>query len=298
MPNWHAKELFQMILFTEHFPSLKFCQFSGEFGSLLELDPDNQIVNGTIRTLILSQTSRSELKQILCLLPQLHRCETSIVNDLYSTFLQQTNPSSNFDIPFQTSLEHLCLTVHDPYEDLENILAYTSHLKQLRITGRILENSVFIYFEKLAKLFRCSARDLHTFDCELYFHAQNQQADIVVIQQLHPLFKTIHCHRGPNINQCYTTDLTEYPKYSEYSRKRNEKSLFGESSVIILIDVERVNNWTEDVYNDSDDDYYDRRDHDYYDEEENNGWVNYGLGYRGNYKANYGSSPWSGNNDD
>ncbi len=32
--------------------------------------------------------------------------------------------------------------------------------------------------------------------------------------------------------------------------------------------------------------------------ESNSGWVDYGLGYRGNYKANYGSSPWSGNNDD
>jgi hypothetical protein len=41
-------------------------------------------------------------------------------------------------------------------------------------------------------------------------------------------------------------------------------------------------------------------DHYYNDQDDGdrNGWVDYGLGYRGNYKANYGSSPWSGNNDD
>ncbi len=40
-------------------------------------------------------------------------------------------------------------------------------------------------------------------------------------------------------------------------------------------------------------DDYDSNDQDY-----DNDWVDHGLGYRGNYKANYGSSPWSGNNDD
>ncbi len=45
---------------------------------------------------------------------------------------------------------------------------------------------------------------------------------------------------------------------------------------------------------DSDRDCY----NDYDDDDDNNGFVDYGLGYRGNYKANYGSSPWSGNNDD
>jgi len=42
-----------------------------------------------------------------------------------------------------------------------------------------------------------------------------------------------------------------------------------------------------------DSDQYDN-DQDY---KNDNGWINYGLGYRGNYKANYGCSPWSGNND-
>ena len=47
-----------------------------------------------------------------------------------------------------------------------------------------------------------------------------------------------------------------------------------------------------------DSDPYDRYDNDDNDDDNNNGWIDYGLGYRGNYKANYGSSPWSGNNDD
>jgi len=41
------------------------------------------------------------------------------------------------------------------------------------------------------------------------------------------------------------------------------------------------------------DEYYNNQDSD-----DNNGWVDYGLGYRENYRANYGSSPWDGNNDD
>ncbi|CAF4857242.1 unnamed protein product, partial [Rotaria magnacalcarata] len=38
---------------------------------------------------------------------------------------------------------------------------------------------------------------------------------------------------------------------------------------------------------DSDDDYNNYDDNDY---DSNNGWTDYGLGYRGNYKANYGTS--------
>ncbi len=35
------------------------------------------------------------------------------------------------------------------------------------------------------------------------------------------------------------------------------------------------------------------------DEDDDNGWVeHFGLNYHDNYKANYGSSPWEGNNDD
>jgi hypothetical protein len=33
------------------------------------------------------------------------------------------------------------------------------------------------------------------------------------------------------------------------------------------------------------------------DEDDNDNWFNPMLGYRASYKAEFGSSPWSGNND-
>jgi hypothetical protein len=37
----------------------------------------------------------------------------------------------------------------------------------------------------------------------------------------------------------------------------------------------------------------------YSNDEDDNDWVeHFGLNYHDNYKANYGSSPWGGNNDD
>ncbi len=37
----------------------------------------------------------------------------------------------------------------------------------------------------------------------------------------------------------------------------------------------------------------------YSNDEDDNDWVeHFGLNYHDNYKANYGSSPWEGNNDD
>jgi hypothetical protein len=67
--------------------------------------------------------------------------------------------------------------------------------------------------------------------------------------------------------------------------------------ILWLLDVEptrsyAAQNWGVMGGYDSDRDDYDR------DEDDCNGFVDYGLGYRGNYKANYGSSPWEGNNDD
>ncbi len=116
-----------------------------------------------------------------------------------------------------TSLEYLRLVLEDPFDDLEKILQCTPNLKQLRVTGKITEDSALIYFEKLAKIFRSQAHNVRKFDCELYFHAWNAEVDVIVIQQLHSLFKKIECHQGNSINQCYATDLTEYPPFSDYS---------------------------------------------------------------------------------
>jgi hypothetical protein len=71
----------------------------------------------------------------------------------------------------------------------------------------------------LIKIFRSYTPNLQKFNCELYFHAWDDEDDIIDIQQLHPLFKIIQCHSGSGVNRCYATDLPEYPPYSEYSCK-------------------------------------------------------------------------------
>ncbi len=191
---------------------MKVCQFSGEFYFLLGADEDYQSSNNTIRTLILSKLIGSELSLLLNLLPNLRRLETNLIG--------LTIEQLHLNV-YHTSLEKLRLTVTDPLNDLKTILPYTPLLKQLRITGKITENMVLLYFEALAKIFRSEVKNLRQFDCELYFHAWATQVDILVIQQLHPLFKKIQCHRGSNINRCYTTDLREYPRDSEYSCEYN-----------------------------------------------------------------------------
>jgi len=174
----------------------------------MECDIDYQSPNNTIRTLILNRWIGSQLGPLLHLLPNLRRFETK--------FLEPMNEPLNLNT-HSTLLEQLRLTLEDPFDNLENILQYTPNLKQLRVTGKINEDFALMYFEKLAKLFRSKTPNLQQFDCELYFHAWTDQVDIIVIQQLHPLFKKIQCHLGNSINQCYTTDLTEYPSFSEYS---------------------------------------------------------------------------------
>lgn len=175
---------------------------------MLELGEDYQSPNQTIRTLILDKWVGSQFGSLLNLLPNLRRFETK--------FSESINESLNLNVQY-ILLEHLRLTLKDPLNDLETMLQYTPNLKQLRVTGKITEDSALMHFEKLAKMFRSQTHNLRQFDCELYFHAWTDQVDIIVIQQLHPLFKKIQCHLGEDINQCYTTDLTEYPPFSEYS---------------------------------------------------------------------------------
>ncbi len=191
---------------------MKVCQFSGEFYHLLEAEEDYQSPNNTIRTLTLNKLVGSQLSLLLNLLPNLRRLETNLV--------ELTTDPLHLNA-HHTSLEKLRLTVEDPLNDVKIILPYTPLLKQLRVTGKITENMVLLYFKELAKILRSEAKNLRQFDCELYFHAWDDQANVRVIQQLHPLFKKIQCHLGSNINQCYTTDLSEYPPYSEYSREYN-----------------------------------------------------------------------------
>jgi len=175
---------------------------------MLEFGEDCQSPNHTIRTLTLTSSVGSQFGSLLNLLSNLRRFETK--------FSESINKSLNLNVQ-HTLLEHLRLTLKDPLNDLEIMLQYTPNLKQLRVKGKITEDSALMHFEKLAKLFRSQTPNLRQFDCELYFHASTDQVDIIVIQQLHLLFKKIQCHLGEDINQCYTTDLTEYPHFSEYS---------------------------------------------------------------------------------
>jgi hypothetical protein len=215
-PYSFARQLFRAIIDNEHFPSLKVCQFSGDFYQLVAADNDHQSPNNTIRTLTLNKLVGSQLSLLLNLLPNLRRLETNLTELTIDPLHMNVH---------HTSLELLRLTVEDPLNDLQIILQYAPLLKKLRVTGKINEDTVSLYFKALAKILRSEAKNLQQFDCELYFHAWADQTNILVIQQLHPLFKKIQCHQGNNINQCYTTDLSEYPRYSEYSCEYNS-SLF------------------------------------------------------------------------
>jgi hypothetical protein len=210
VPNYYTKQLFGAIIDNEHFPSLKICRFSGEFDYLFDGDEEYQLSNNTIRSLTLDKLCGWDFHFLFNRFPNLRRLETSVTN-------ATINPL--YPIVQHTSLEKLRLTVEDPLNDLNVILPYAPLLKQLRITGKIGEKTVLLYFEALAKVLRSETKDLQQFDCELYFHSWSIQASILVIQRLHPLFKEIQCHRGSNINRCYTTDLNEYPRNSKYSCK-------------------------------------------------------------------------------
>ena len=210
VPHYFRKELLLVVLDHEHFPSLKFCQFTGEFYSAFEIDNNCQLPNNTIRALILSKWYGFQLGTLFNLLPNLHRFEAN--------FDEPFNRSLNLNTP-HTSLTVLRVTLSDPLNDLDGALQYTPHLKRLRVKGKINGDSVLEHFEKLSKIIHSHTHVLQYFDCELYFHSWNDQVDITVIQQLHPLFKKIQCLSGANINRCYTTDLTEYPLYSEYARE-------------------------------------------------------------------------------
>jgi hypothetical protein len=88
------------------------------------------------------------------------------------------------------------VTLNDSLNDLDEMLQYMPNLKRLRVKGKINKDSVLEYFEKLAKIIRSHTITLQCFDCELYFHSWYDQVDIIVIQQLDPLFKKIQCLWG------------------------------------------------------------------------------------------------------
>lgn len=207
MPYSVRKQIFRWILAYEHFPSLNFCRCLGECYLPIEFDPNKQIVNLTIRTLVLNKTTTTELNNLFSILPNLHNLEATLEYGVEKF------------TPIHTSLERLRLTFPYSTEQFENIniLFQTPNLKRLRMKGKIEDSSVLIFFEKLAGFFHVHLLQLQIFNCELYFHARSPQAEIVAIRQLHPLFKSIVCHLGDFNNQCYATDLTEYRFNSEYS---------------------------------------------------------------------------------
>lgn len=189
----------------EHFPLLNFCRFSSDKYFPIEFDPDEQIVNLTIRTLILNATTAKELNSLFDILPNLYNLEATLENEIGKL------------TTIHTSLEHLCLTFRNSAEHFENILLRTPHLKQLRLNGKIEDSSVLIFFEKLARFIHVNMLQLEIFNCELFSDAWDPRAEILAIHQLHPLFKSVVRHRGNFMSDCYATDLTEYPIGSKYS---------------------------------------------------------------------------------
>ncbi|CAF3732731.1 unnamed protein product [Rotaria sordida] len=175
---------------------------------MLDFNKLYQLPNLTIRTLLLGKWNASMLGPLLNFLPNLHRFETS--------FSESINESLHFNM-YHTSIEHLRISLMDVFNDLEKILPYMPNLKQLRVTGKIPEHSISKNFENLSKILCVHTPDLQKFDCELYCHGCNEQADILIIQQFHSLFNLIQCHLGRFLSQCYTTDLTTHTTLKEFA---------------------------------------------------------------------------------
>jgi hypothetical protein len=173
-----------------------------------------QRTNTTVRVLVLNEWYGSKHGSLLDRLPNLHRFEANIK--------EPANSLSNMNKP-HTSLANVRVTLNGALNDLNKMLGFMPNLKKLRIRGKINENSVLDYFEKLTTIIRFRTPALQRFDCELYFYPWNlyDQVHIIVIQQLDPRFEKIQCILGKYIDQCYcyATDLTEYPSSSEYACK-------------------------------------------------------------------------------
>jgi len=170
-----------------------------------------------MRAIILSQWYGSQLGPLFKLLPNLHRFEANIE--------ESVDCLSNIDQPHM-ALADVRVTLNDVLNDLNGMLQFMPNLRRLRVRGKINDDSVLEHFEKLAKIIRSHTPTLQRFDCELYFHSWYEQVDIIVIQQLAPFFKKIQCLLGKNRNQCYATDLTEYPPFSEYACKYKSLNSF------------------------------------------------------------------------
>jgi hypothetical protein len=176
---------------------------------MLAVEDHCGVPNNTVRILVLGVCQVPEIDWLLDLLPNLHRFEMIFQNPI--------DVSQTLSTPHM-SITHLRVTLEDPSDDLNELLRYMPNMKVLNVTGKINDDSTALKdFEKLAEIFRTYTPGLQRFDCELYFHAWNAQVDILVIQQLHPLFKMIQCHLGKSINQCYATNLTKYPFFSIYT---------------------------------------------------------------------------------
>lgn len=210
VPHCFCKELLLVILDNEHLPSLKTCFFTGECYSSIEIGDHCQLPNNKLHSLILNQWYGLQIGPLFDLLPNLHRFEASIGESV--NWLANTNKP-------HASLADVRVTLDNLSSDLNGLLQFMPNLKRLRVRGKISEDSVLEYFKKLTKIIHSHTPALQRFDCELYFHSWDQQVDAVVIQQLTPIFKNIQCLLGKNGNECYSTDLTEYPQFCEYACK-------------------------------------------------------------------------------
>ncbi|CAF1086391.1 unnamed protein product [Rotaria sordida] len=208
VPYAFGNVLLPHILDSNNFPSLKVLHFSGKRYYMLDIHMHNKTPNSTIRTLILHRWSGSMLVPLLNLLPNLRR--------LKMIFSESVNESMNFNM-YQMSLTHLRISVLNPSNSLEKILPYMPNLKQLHITGMIREQSILEHFTKLTNILHIHTPDLQKFDCELFCNGMNDHIDILIIQQLHPLFKPIQRHLGDYPYQCFATNLTKYSHLKEYA---------------------------------------------------------------------------------
>lgn len=111
------------------------------------------------------------------------------------------------------------MTFHDLSNDLDTMLQFMPNLKKLRIRGMINEYFLLQYFEKLKEMIHFRTPVLQRFDCELYIRTLYERVSITAIQQLTPFFKNMQCFFDKFYNECYTTDLTKYPKFRAYECK-------------------------------------------------------------------------------
>ncbi|CAF1344524.1 unnamed protein product [Adineta steineri] len=211
------KLLLDTIFRGEHFPLLKICQLKLKYTHDLKLNDNNPLPNNTVRSLTINNKwSWHELESLLHRLPHLRRLETNI-GESYPMSVTSINP--------HLSIKHLRITLNKPSDDLKTLLKLTPNLVRLRIRGSLKNISALEHFKEITKVLSDLVPRLQYFDCELYcYSCEDDKA--LTIRCLHPLYRDIQRLCGQSRNQCYATDINNYPTPNEYECEYFDETVF------------------------------------------------------------------------